>query len=145
MKPNTIRPLAICVFRHGDRILVAEGRDDIKDQTFYRPLGGAIEFGEFARDTLIRELREEIGAEISDLQYLGALENVFTYMGERGHEIVLVFDGALVDRSFYEKERIAGNEDALGPLVATWKPLSFFDAGPPLYPDGLAALLKGAG
>jgi len=83
MKPQKIRPLAICVFRHEDRILVAEGRDEIKDETFYRPLGGAIEFGEYARDTLVRELREEIGAEIGDLQYLGALENVFAYMGNK--------------------------------------------------------------
>jgi len=142
MKPQKIRPLAICVFRHEDRILVAEGRDEIKDETFYRPLGGAIEFGEYARDTLVRELREEIGAEIGDLQYLGALENVFTYMGEQGHEIVLVFDGAFVDRAFYRQERIDGNEDGLGAFVAMWKPLSFFEPGPPLYPDGLIDLLK---
>ncbi|MGH2403262.1 MAG: NUDIX domain-containing protein [bacterium] len=82
MKSNTIRPLAICVFRDGENILVAEGTDDIKGETFYRPLGGAIEFGEYARDTLVREMREEIGAEITDLRYLGALENVFTYMGD---------------------------------------------------------------
>lgn len=144
MLPQIIRPLAICVFRRGDQILVAEGRDDVKDETFYRPLGGAIEFGEYARDTLIREMREEIGAEISDLRYLGALENVFTYMGERGHELVLVFDGAFVDRSFYDRERVEGNEDGLGPFVATWKPLTFFEPGPPLYPDGLITLLKGA-
>jgi hypothetical protein len=42
---NKIRPIAICVFRHKDRILVAEGYDPVKKQTFYRPLGGVIEFG----------------------------------------------------------------------------------------------------
>lgn len=47
MKPQTIRPLAICVFRHAGRILVAEGTDEVKGETFYRPLGGAIEFGEY--------------------------------------------------------------------------------------------------
>lgn len=144
MKSGTIRPLAICVFRNGDRILVAEGTDEIKGETFYRPLGGAIEFGEYARDTLARELREEIGAEITGLRYLGALENVFTYMGEKGHEIVLVYDGTFVDRSFYQRERIDGNEDGLGSFVAMWKPLTFFTSGEaPVYPDGLIDLLRG--
>ncbi|HEV8353733.1 MAG TPA: NUDIX hydrolase [bacterium] len=144
MKADGIRPLAICVFRDGENILVAEGTDDVKGETFYRPLGGAIEFGEYGQDTVIRELREEIGAEITGLRYLGALENVFTYMGERGHEIVLVFDGAFVDQSIYTRERIDGNEDGFGPFIATWKPLSFFaSGGAPLYPDGLLALLRG--
>jgi len=144
MKPAAIRPLAICVFRDGENILVAEGTDDAKGETFYRPLGGAIEFGEYAQDTVVRELREEIGAEITGLRFLGALENVFTYMGEAGHEIVLVFDGAFADRTIYTRERIDGNEDGFGAFVAMWKPLSFFaKGGAPLYPDGLLDLLKG--
>ena len=53
-----IRPLAICLFSRGDQILVAEGFDPVKDETFYRPLGGAIEFGERAVQTLARELSE---------------------------------------------------------------------------------------
>ncbi|SRR5712691_3137526 len=77
MKPNEIRPIAICVFREKDRILVAEGHDPVA-QTFYRPLGGAIRCGEKGADTLIRELREELDVEIRDLRYLGALENIFT-------------------------------------------------------------------
>lgn len=71
-----IRPLAICLFRRGDRILVAEGFDPVKGETFYRPLGGAIEFGERAVQTLIREFREEIGEEVADLRYLTTLENM---------------------------------------------------------------------
>jgi len=43
--PNQIRPLAIYLFRDGDRILVGEGNDPVKRETFYRPLGGGIEFG----------------------------------------------------------------------------------------------------
>jgi len=40
-----IRPIAICAFLRNNRILVAEGFDPVKDETFYRPLGGGIEFG----------------------------------------------------------------------------------------------------
>jgi NADH pyrophosphatase NudC (nudix superfamily) len=61
---NQIRPLAICVFRREDRILVAEGFDPVKQEHFYRPLGGGIEFGENSVETISREIREEINAEI---------------------------------------------------------------------------------
>jgi ADP-ribose pyrophosphatase YjhB (NUDIX family) len=146
MKPGKIRPLAICVFRREDRILVAEGYDKTKRQTFYRPLGGRIEFGERAADTVARELREEIQQDVRDLRYLGTLENIFTYEGLAGHEIVLVYDGVFVDESVYTRAAIEGTEaeDILQPLfTAYWKPLAFFRGGAaPLYPDGLLTLLE---
>jgi hypothetical protein len=43
---NQIRPIALCVFHNNNRILVFEGYDKAKDEIFYRPLGGGIEFGE---------------------------------------------------------------------------------------------------
>lgn len=46
-----------------------------------------------------------------DLRYLGTLENVFTYGDQTGHEIVMVYDGAFVDRSLYERPVIEGVED----------------------------------
>jgi len=85
-----IRPLAICLFRHTDKILVSEEHDPSKGETFYRPLGGGIEFGEHSLDTIYRELMEEIGAEVKDLVYLGTLENIYVFNGIPGHEIVQV-------------------------------------------------------
>lgn len=112
----SIRPLAICVFSHRGRILVMECTHPATNASWYRPLGGGIEFGERAIDTLHRELREEIDAEIKNLRYLGTLENIFTTIdGERGHEIVLVFDGAFVDATLYECERIAGFDPPQSP------------------------------
>lgn len=135
-----IRPIAICLFSHRGRILAAEGYDPIKQQHFYRPLGGGIEFGERAVDTLHRELREEIDAEIKDLRYLGTLENIFTFNGEMGHEIVLVFDGVFVDTTLYEREHIAGVDVA--PFTAVWKRWDEFTPQTPVYPDGLIELLR---
>lgn len=147
MKPGKIRPLAICVFRHGGTILAAEGYDAVKQETFYRPLGGRIEFGETGVQTVTRELREEIGADVADLRYLGTLENIFVYNGQPGHEIVLVYDGALADKSLYERESIEGREDE-GELLfmARWKSLEDFRGkdAPPLYPHGLLDLLDHA-
>jgi 8-oxo-dGTP pyrophosphatase MutT (NUDIX family) len=147
MTRQAIRPLAICVFRDNNRIFVAEGYDPSKQQIFYRPLGGGIEFGERGAAALVRELREEINADVSDLCYLGTLENIFTFNGEMGHEIVLVYDGKFVDKTIYERDSLEGMEtgdDHAGTFRAVWKPLSFFrDGHTPLYPDGLLELLEG--
>lgn len=143
MKPNIIRPIAICVFRNDGRILAAEFYDPIKQQPFYRPLGGAIEFGEHSAATLARELQEELGAAVTDLRYLGALENVFTYNGQRGHEIVMVYDGAFVDATLYSQPYLDGAEDNGATFRAVWLPLADcgHPAAPPVYPTGLLELL----
>lgn len=142
MTSNKIRPIAICVFRHDGRILVAEGYDPIKCQTFYRPLGGAIEFGEYSAATIERELAEELGAAVVDLRYLGAIENVFTFGGQTGHEIVMVYDGAFADRSLYDLPVIEGTEDDGIAFRAVWVHIETNAAtAPPLYPTGLREML----
>ena len=141
MKKNRVRAIAICVFRNADRILVAEGFDELKNQKFYRPLGGTIEFGEYSDETIRRELKEEIQAEVSDLRYLGTLENIFTFNGENGHELVFVYDGKLTDKALYEKEFLQGDELGTS-FKAIWVDLRGIGPdSPPLYPTGLAELL----
>jgi 8-oxo-dGTP pyrophosphatase MutT (NUDIX family) len=140
-----IRPLAICLFRHNDKILVSEEHDPSKGETFYRPLGGGIEFGEHSTETIHRELREEIGAEVKDLVYLGTLENIFTFNGEPGHEIVQVYDGVLVESGLYEQAVISGHEaDVNLSMKVIWKYLDEFGRGKSiLYPEGLLEMLNG--
>ena len=141
MKPGEIRPIVICIFRDKDRFFVTEGYDSYKKETFYRPLGGAIEFGERSRESIIREIREEMGAEVKDLTYTGMIENIFTYDGQPGHEIVLVYEANFVDSRLYKLEsvRLRDNGDW---LVGMWKPMADFQAGKvPLYPKGLLELL----
>lgn len=137
-----IRALALCVFRRDDgSILVAPGDDHVKDQRFYRPLGGGIEFGERAEDAARREIREELGAEVDGLRFLGAVENLFTYLGEPGHELIWLYEGRFKDPAFYARDRLEAHEgDA--PFAVEWVPLSRFVEGRwPLYPDGLLEML----
>ena len=142
MKPGQIRPLAIGIFRRDDQILVFEGYDPAARETFYRPLGGAIEFGEYGHQALAREVREEIGIEVENLRYLGLSENLFTFADEAGHEIVLIYEGDLVDRAIYQRDLTMGQEDDGSPLKVVWVPLARFQRGEaPLYPDGLLELL----
>ena len=144
MKKNKIRPLAICIFRNKNRILVAEGYDPVKKQTFYRPLGGGIEFGETSEQTIHRELMEEIGAEVRDLKYLGTLENIFIFNGKPGHEIVQVYDGVLKELGLYEQVEVQGNEADIGEsFKAVWKGISdFVEEKSTLYPSGLLDLMR---
>jgi len=144
MKKNKIRPLAICVFHHRDRILVAEGYDPLKQQTFYRPLGGGIEFGEKSEDTVRRELKEELNAEVGDVWYLGTLENIFVFNGTPGHEIVQVYDGVLTDSGLYDQAVIVGKEAEIDvSFNAMWINLDQFGVGKSiLYPTGLLELLQ---
>ena len=108
MKKGIIRPLVICIFQKDDTILVAEGYDPVKSEYYYRPIGGGIEYGEKGAEALIREVREEIGTGISNIKYLGTVENIFTFNGEVGHELVQVYDATFVDSSFYTEELFEG-------------------------------------
>jgi len=137
-----IRALAICLFLNGDRVLVTEAQDPVKGLSFCRPLGGGIEFGETGAQAVVREIREEIGAEVTDLRYIGTLENIFTYLGQPGHEIVQVYDARLVDVSLYERGVVRGAESDGQPFVASWRSLASFGPKLPLCPDGLVDLLR---
>ena len=143
---SEIRPLALVVFRREDgAILVARGFDRVKQQRFYRPIGGGIEFGERAVEAARREVMEEIGAAIDGLRFLATFENLFVFEGQAGHELVWMYEAAFVDRSFYEREYVVGQESG-GTFPVEWVPLRVFTAGEaPLYPDGLLELLTGAG
>ena len=144
MKKKRIRPLAICVFRRNDRILVAQGYDSVKDEYFYRPLGGGIEFGEPSVETICRELMEELNAEVDreSLKYLGAVENIFHFNGIPGHEIVLIYDGALKESGLYEQALIIGKEANGEDVQAMWKNIAEFgEEKSILYPTGLMEIL----
>ena len=142
MPSARIRALAICVFHRKGRILVNESHDPIKRETFYRPLGGGIEFGETSSEAVTREIQEEIGAKVTKMRLIGTLESIFTYLGAPGHEIVQVYDGEFVDQALYERHTVLGTESDGQPFQAVWKELESFSAKKPLYPNGLLALLQ---
>jgi ADP-ribose pyrophosphatase YjhB (NUDIX family) len=144
MDKARIRPIVICLFRDGDRILVSEAYDSSKGDYFCRPLGGGIEFGEHSRDAMLREIREEIGAEVERLELVGVLENIFIYEGAQGHEIVFVYDGEFKDRGMYERGEIQCYEMELDAgFVARWLSLEEIRGrNTRLVPEGVADLLS---
>ncbi len=100
-----VRALAVAVLRKGKKVLVSPGYDKVKDEHFYRLIGGGVEFGETSLEALKRELQEELAAEIINYKLLNIIENIFTYNGEQGHEIGFIYEAEFKDRSLYKKEK----------------------------------------
>ncbi|MFE1745146.1 NUDIX hydrolase [Coleofasciculus sp. H7-2] len=104
-KSGEIRVLALGLIRDGDRIFISEGYDPVKQDTFYRALGGGVDFGETSLEALQREFQEEIQAELTNIRYLGCIENLFTFNGKPGHEIIQLYQCDFVDPKLYQIER----------------------------------------
>jgi ADP-ribose pyrophosphatase YjhB (NUDIX family) len=133
-----LRVIALALLLFRDHLLCAEGFDTVKQQRFYRPLGGGVEFGETAAEAVARELREETGMALEVRANLGAVENLFTYQGHPGHEVV--FELVCVPAPDYEPSDLApilGDEGGMA-FTARWLPLAEVLAGMHrVYPDGL--------
>jgi ADP-ribose pyrophosphatase YjhB (NUDIX family) len=117
-----------------DALLVSEDTNPA-GELFHRPLGGHVEFGEYALNTVHREIREEIGQALTGVRLAGVLENIFARGGATEHEIVFVFTAAFVDEAAYEigEQAIL---DARGRTRVIWRPPGAIS--PPLYPVGVA-------
>ena len=114
-------------------LLVSESPDPL----FQRPLGGHVEFGEYALETVHREFREELDRELADVRLLGVLENIFGWQGGTQHEVVFIFSAAFAEADAYEVEEqlILDNPDRR----VLWRPADA--VSPPLYPAGLSELI----
>lgn len=70
-KRQIIKAMAVIRRPRDGALLVSESPDPL----FQRPLGGHVEFGEYALETVHREFREELAQELTDVRLLGVLEN----------------------------------------------------------------------
>lgn len=110
MSWREIRPVALGVVRRGDELLVGEDSDPATAETFYRLLGGGIEFGEHSREAVVREFAEEMGVEFRVERHVGTFEDVFDVDGETGHEIWRVYAGEIVEEWPYDREQFEFEE-----------------------------------
>jgi ADP-ribose pyrophosphatase YjhB (NUDIX family) len=134
-KRQIIKAMAVIRRPRDGALLVSEAADG----SFQRPLGGHVEFGEYARDTIHREFGEEIGQRLTGVRRLGVLENIFPWRGGTEHEVVFIFSAAFADPAAYEIEEqvIADKTDDR----VIWRAPG--TVRPPLYPAGLAELIAG--
>jgi 8-oxo-dGTP pyrophosphatase MutT (NUDIX family) len=127
-KPGEIRVLALGIIKKGDRTFISQGYDPVKQQTFYRAMGGGVDFGETSFQALQREFQEEIQAELTNIHYLGCIENLFTFNGKQGHEILQIYECDFVDPKFYELENLVFAEGERQ-KTALWVEISRFKSG----------------
>jgi 8-oxo-dGTP pyrophosphatase MutT (NUDIX family) len=128
-KAGEIRVIALGLIRDGERIFVSEGYDPVKQETFYRALGGGVDFGETSHAALKREFQEEIQAELTNIKYLGCIESLFTFNGKQGHEIVQLYQCDFVDSKFYQLESLVFSESQTHKHKALWIDISRFESG----------------
>ena len=131
-KFKEIRPIALGLAIKNNKVLVSEGYDKVKDQTFYRCLGGGIEFLEKSDEALKREFKEEIGADVTVNDFLGLEENIFTFNGKNGHELIFIYSVDIKDCDYKEEYNIIDEVNSF----AVWKDIGDFKSGKEiLYPS----------
>ena len=124
-KFKEIRPIALGLAIKNNKVLVSEGYDKVKDQTFYRCLGGGIEFLEKSDEALKREFKEEIGADVTVKDFLGLEENIFTFNGKNGHELIFVYTVDVKDSDYKDEYTIIDETDS----HAVWMDIEDFRSG----------------
>lgn len=137
-----IRTVSLCIIRKGDQILVQEMYDQKTKKKFYRPIGGTVEYGESSKQTVIREVLEEINCTITEPRLYFIIENIYTYADQIGHEVDFIYEAELTDSSFYDLEHIDVVEEDCK-FVAAWKSIKSFIGNEQnkLVPNGLLDLL----
>lgn len=132
-KFKEIRPVVLGLAVRNNKLLVSEGFDTVKNETFYRCLGGGIEFLEKSEDALKREFLEEIKKNIIIKNFLGISENIFTYEGKRAHELILFYSIEISDENYQEEYKVI---DDNGESIAKWIDINEFkNKKKILYPE----------
>ncbi|MBE9049261.1 NUDIX hydrolase [Nostocales cyanobacterium LEGE 11386] len=128
-KLGQIRVLALGLIRDGERIFVSEGYDPVKQEIFYRALGGGVDFGETSQVALEREFQEEIQADLTNIRYLGCIESIFTCNGKQGHEIIQLYQCDFADTQFYQLDSLIFSESEHHKHRALWIDIARFKSG----------------
>jgi NADH pyrophosphatase NudC (nudix superfamily) len=61
-----IRIKAMCLFYKDGKVLVSKGFDKVKNENFYRVLGGSVNFFETGEAGVRREIQEELLSEVEN-------------------------------------------------------------------------------
>lgn len=141
---SDIKTTVLGVVRREEEYLV-QRLTDPSGEEFHRFIGGGVEFGETSDEALEREFREELDLGIAAGPVVGTMENLFTWNNETQHEVVVLREAEFADESLYDRERFDGI-DAGGTVEyeAEWHSLDELTAAQePLYPEGIARLLRG--
>lgn len=122
-KQTRIRVKALAWIEDKGMLFVVKMHDEVKGDDYYRPVGGSVEFGERAHQTVLREVEEELQTQIATVAPPFVIENLFTCDGERGHEIDFLFPARFTDIHYYERKSYPLLEANGETFEALWIPI----------------------
>lgn len=102
-KKSNIEIIARAIIVHDEKILLCKAK--AKDNWFFP--GGHVESGETVQEALGRELKEEIGVEMTSAGLIGLNENSFIFEDQKHQEVNIIFE---VEIDSYD---VASREDHL--------------------------------
>ncbi len=127
----------MCLFSKNGKTLASKGFDEVKNETFYRVLGGGVEFQEKSEDAIRREIQEELKCEVENLELVTVVDSIFTYLDKRYHDVVFLYRGDLSNKDLYAQEKISIIEP-YAIYEAEWIPIEDIVSGKKiLYPSGV--------
>lgn len=140
-----IRPVALALIQNPQgQFLYHKGHDNVKGENFYRPLGGGIEFSESGKLALEREIMEELNQEAEIQGLVASFENIFTFEGHRGHEIIMLFAADFKNTKVYQQKELDIYESGVVIGKAVWRSVAEIKAeGAKLYPIGIEEVING--
>jgi ADP-ribose pyrophosphatase YjhB (NUDIX family) len=101
VRNTTFQVRGAALILHQDHILLHRNVSD----AYWTPPGGRVEAHEDAAATVVREMREELGAEVECRRLLHIAENFFSLDGRRYHEIGFYFLAAFPEGSELHDKR----------------------------------------
>lgn len=103
-KINIKRPKVTCagLIKKGSKILLTK-RNIPPYKNYWCLPGGHIEWGEKARNAVIREIKEELGIDFNP-QFLGYFDEIIK--SKKWHAIVLIFKGSFKGKINFDKKEV---------------------------------------
>ncbi|MGG0301542.1 NUDIX domain-containing protein [Bacillus albus] len=132
MKSPRLRAEVMIVNEDPSKVLV---QCDLRE-TFYRFPGGSIEFGETAKEAIIRELMEEYDLKIYAQELAVVNEHIFEWNNGKGHHCTLIHWGT-VEEIITNEIRHKEHAD----IILIWKSIEELKMKP-TYPEGILSYLE---
>lgn len=86
LKEGRLNCRAAGIIIHDSKVLFHKNTND----PYYALIGGRVQICESSADTIVREIKEEIGKDVEITGYVSTIENFFEAKGKKYHEIMFV-------------------------------------------------------
>jgi len=136
-----VRAKAVVIIEHSGKFLFTVCIEKTTGTVFYIPAGGGIEFGEHSSVAAKREMLEETGQPVTNLNLLHISENIFAFNGIEEHEIVFIYKADFVNEEAYHSV-LYGSNDKGEAIAFIWATINAIkEQTIAVYPFGLVQIL----